>query len=74
MEEGGNLAYKPRYKGGYFPVPPMDHFADLRAEMTTNLLAAAGIQVEMQHHEVGTAGQSEINMRCSARFCKKPTS
>jgi glutamine synthetase len=61
-EVGGNLAYKPRYKGGYFPVSPTDHFADLRAEMTTNLLAA-GIQVEMQHHEVGTAGQSEINMR-----------
>jgi len=61
-EAGGNLAYKPRYKGGYFPVPPMDHFADLRAEMTTNLIAA-GIQVEMQHHEVGTAGQSGINMR-----------
>src|SRR6204780_5949207 len=61
-EDGGNLGYKPRYKAGYFPVPPMDHFADLRAEMTTNLLAN-GIQVEMQHHEVGTAGQSEINMR-----------
>ena len=38
-EDGGNLAYKPRYKGGYFPVPPMDHFVDLRSEMTSNLLA-----------------------------------
>ena len=64
-EAGGNLAYKPRYKGGYFPVPPMDHFVDLRSEMTSNLLAA-GIQVEMQHHEVGTAGQAEINMRFSS--------
>ena len=64
-ELGGNLAYKPRYKGGYFPVPPMDHFVDLRSEMTTNLLAC-GIQVEMQHHEVGTAGQAEINMRFSS--------
>ena len=63
-EEGGNLAYKPPYKGGYFPVPPMDHYADLRAEMTRTLIDC-GIMVEMQHHEVGTAGQSEINMRFS---------
>src|ERR1039458_9632923 len=61
-EAGGNLAYKPRYKGGYFPVPPTDHFADLRADMTRALIDC-GILVEMQHHEVGTAGQSEINMR-----------
>ncbi|HEY1703404.1 MAG TPA: type I glutamate--ammonia ligase [Trebonia sp.] len=61
-EEGGNLAYKPRYKGGYFPVPPTDHYADLRADMTRALIDA-GILVEMQHHEVGTGGQSEINMR-----------
>jgi len=61
-EEGGNLAYKPRYKGGYFPVPPTDHFADLRADMSRALIDS-GILVEMQHHEVGTAGQSEINMR-----------
>ena len=37
--EGGNLGYKPRYKGGYFPVPPMDHFTDLRSEMVRNLMA-----------------------------------
>ncbi|MBO0805265.1 MAG: type I glutamate--ammonia ligase [Nocardiopsaceae bacterium] len=61
-EEGGNLAYKPAYKGGYFPIPPGDHFADLRADMTRNLIDA-GILVEMQHHEVGTGGQAEINMR-----------
>ncbi|GAA5046800.1 glutamine synthetase [Thermocatellispora tengchongensis] len=60
--EGGNLGYKPRYKGGYFPVPPMDHFTDLRSEMVRNLIAA-GIDVEMQHHEVGTAGQAEIDFR-----------
>jgi len=63
-EAGGNLAYKPPYKGGYFPVSPMDHYADLRAEMTRTLIDA-GILVEMQHHEVGTAGQAEINMRFS---------
>jgi glutamine synthetase len=61
-EPGGNLAYKPRYKEGYFPVPPTDHFQDLRSEMTANL-EAAGIEIEVQHHEVGTAGQAEIDMR-----------
>ena len=62
FEEGGNLGYKPRYKEGYFPVPPTDHFQDLRSEMTANL-EAAGIEIEVQHHEVGTAGQAEIDMR-----------
>jgi len=61
-EEGGNKAYKPRYKEGYFPVPPTDHFQDLRSEMTRQLIAA-GIPVEVQHHEVGTAGQAEIDIR-----------
>jgi glutamine synthetase len=57
-----NLGYKPRYKGGYFPVPPTDHFTDLRSEIVRQLIAA-GIEVEMQHHEVGTAGQAEIDFR-----------
>lgn len=61
-EEGGNLAYKPRYKEGYFPVPPTDHFQDLRSEMSARL-KEAGIHVEVQHHEVGTAGQAEIDIR-----------
>jgi glutamine synthetase len=61
-EEGGNQGYKVRYKGGYFPVSPVDHFADLRAEMS-KALEAAGLVVERQHHEVGTAGQAEINYR-----------
>ncbi|HTP16378.1 MAG TPA: type I glutamate--ammonia ligase, partial [Streptosporangiaceae bacterium] len=61
-EPGGNLAYKPRYKGGYFPVPPTDHFTDLRSEMVRKLIEC-GITPEMQHHEVGTAGQAEINLR-----------
>jgi glutamine synthetase len=59
-EAGGNQGYKPRYKGGYFPVPPTDHFADLRDEMVKALLAV-GVRVEKAHHEVGTAGQAEIN-------------
>ena len=62
VEEGGNKGYKPRYKEGYFPVPPTDHYQDLRSDMTANL-EAAGISIEVQHHEVGTAGQAEIDMR-----------
>ena len=61
-EEGGNLAYKPRYKEGYFPVPPTDHYQDLRSEMTA-VLERLGIEVEAQHHEGGTAGQAEIDIR-----------
>ncbi len=57
-----NRGYKVRYKGGYFPVPPVDHFADLRAEISLEL-AKAGLKVERQHHEVGTAGQAEINYK-----------
>jgi glutamine synthetase len=61
-ENGANLAYKPGYKSGYFPVPPADHFTDLRSEMVRNLIKV-GIETEMQHHEVGTAGQAEIDIR-----------
>ncbi len=61
-DEGPNLGYKPRYKEGYFPVPPMDHFQDLRSEMILTL-ERLGVEVEVQHHEVGTAGQAEIDMR-----------
>ena len=59
-EPGGNLGYKTAYKGGYFPVPPTDHYTDLRNAMVTNL-TKVGIVVEKAHHEVGTAGQAEIN-------------
>src|SRR5205085_333099 len=61
-EEGGNLGYKPRYKEGYFPTSPMDHYQDLRSEMVRQL-EGVGIEIEVQHHEVGTAGQAEIDMR-----------
>ncbi|WP_405391280.1 type I glutamate--ammonia ligase [Streptomyces sp. NBC_01102] len=57
-----NRGYKVRYKGGYFPTPPVDHFADLRAEISLEL-DKNGLQVERQHHEVGTAGQAEINYK-----------
>jgi glutamine synthetase len=61
-EECPNLGYKPRHKEGYFPVPPMDKFQDLRSEMLL-ILQSLGIDVECQHHEVATAGQAEIDMR-----------
>jgi glutamine synthetase len=62
VEEGGNRGYKVRYKGGYFPAPPVDHFADLRNDITKHL-ENSGLIVERAHHEVGTAGQAEINYR-----------
>ena len=61
-DEGPNLGYKPRHKQGYFPVPPMDKFQDLRTEMML-VLEELGIAMECQHHEVATAGQAEIDMR-----------
>jgi glutamine synthetase len=61
-EENPNLGYKPRYKEGYFPVPPMDHYQDIRSEMVLTM-KQCGIDVEVHHHEVGTAGQAEIDMR-----------
>ncbi len=61
-DEGPNLGYKPRHKEGYFPVPPMDKFQDLRTEMVLTL-QNLGIEIEAQHHEVATAGQAEIDMR-----------
>jgi glutamine synthetase len=61
-EEGGNKGYKPRTKGGYFPVPPMDHFTDLRSEMVHNL-EVFGIETQLHHHEVGSGGQGEIGIQ-----------
>lgn len=60
--EEHNLGYRPRFKEGYFPVPPMDHYQDLRTEMVLQM-QAAGMNVECQHHEVATAGQAEIDLR-----------
>ncbi|APF39751.1 type I glutamate--ammonia ligase [Neomicrococcus aestuarii] len=61
-EEGGNLGYKTPKKGGYFPVSPVDKQADLRDAISLEL-AAAGLEVERAHHEVGSAGQAEINYK-----------
>ncbi|MGA2570688.1 MAG: type I glutamate--ammonia ligase [Terracidiphilus sp.] len=61
-DESPNLGYKIRHKEGYFPVPPTDQFQDIRSEIIL-ALKEVGIKVEVQHHEVGTAGQAEIDMR-----------
>ncbi len=60
--EEHNLGFRPRVKEGYFPVPPTDHYQDLRTEMVQQLMAI-GIDVECHHHEVGGAGQAEIDLR-----------
>ena len=62
VEDGGNRGYKVKYKGGYFPVAPVDHFGDLRDDIVRHM-EASGLEVERAHHEVGTAGQAEINWR-----------
>ncbi len=61
-DEKPNLGYKPRYKEGYFPVPPTDSLVNLRTEMVMEMIKV-GIYVEREHHEVATAGQAEIDMR-----------
>jgi len=60
--EDGNHGHRPKVKGGYFPVPPVDGLSDLRSLMCATL-EAVGIPVEVHHHEVGTAGQCEIGTR-----------
>lgn len=61
-DEKPNLAYKIPYKRGYYPVPPSDSLQDLRSRMVLTL-QQVGIDVEVHHHEVGTAGQAEIDIR-----------
>lgn len=60
--EEPNLGYKPRYKEGYFPVPPTDAYQDLRSEMVL-IMEQCGMEVECHHHEVATGGQAEIDLK-----------
>ena len=57
-----NLGFRPKLKQGYFPTPPIDKLQDLRSKIVLALIDA-GVQIEVHHHEVGTAGQTEIDMR-----------
>ncbi len=59
--EGGNIGHRPGVKGGYFPVPPVDSLHDLRGAMCA-AMEAMGLEIEVHHHEVGTAGQCEIGV------------
>ncbi len=62
VEAGGNLAYKPRYKEGYFPVAPTDTSQDMRTDMLLTM-AKCGVPIEKHHHEVATGGQCELGFR-----------
>ena len=64
-DEMPNLGYKLRHKEGYFPVPPSDSMHDLRAQMVQTMVDC-GLDVEAHHHEVGTAGQAEIDLKFDA--------
>ncbi|MEM9215705.1 MAG: type I glutamate--ammonia ligase [Cyanobacteria bacterium P01_F01_bin.150] len=62
VEEGGNKAYKPGYKQGYFPVAPTDTLQDIRTEMLLTM-AKCGVPIEKHHHEVATGGQCELGFK-----------
>ncbi len=67
--ENGNMGHRPRVKGGYFPVPPVDSLHDLRSAMCT-AMQAMGLEIEVHHHEVATAGQCEIGVKFNTLVAK----
>ena len=67
--EDGNTGHRPRVKGGYFPVPPVDSLHDIRAAMCS-AMEQMGLDVEVHHHEVGTAGQCEIGIKFNTLVSK----
>jgi len=67
--EEGNTGHRPGVKGGYFPVPPVDSLHDIRAAMCS-AMEQMGLDVEVHHHEVGTAGQCEIGVRFNTLVSK----
>ena len=67
--EDGNTGHRPRVKGGYFPVPPVDSLHDIRAAMCS-AMEQMGLDVEVHHHEVGTAGQCEIGIKFNTLVAK----
>ena len=67
--EDGNTGHRPRVKGGYFPVPPVDSLHDIRAAMCS-AMEQMGLDVEVHHHEVGTAGQCEIGVKFNTLVAK----
>ncbi len=67
--EDGNTGHRPRVKGGYFPVPPVDSLHDIRAAMCA-AMEQMGLDVEVHHHEVGTAGQCEIGIKFNTLVTK----